>query len=486
MSNWAMQILDSLGTNKGKVSSDGSLFISGQPAAAGTAFSEATASKFMVVDHEGEPLHFDSEGAVKVSPHAVLFHDPVDGAQVVPDHRLWSWTGTTMTVAQNTAPSRITLNAASITTVNTNQTLTSLAQFATYRNGVVNFYGIVQPTNLPNTNAQADLGFGTASAATTPTDGAYFRWKSNNTFVCVVSFNGTEQESSAQVAPSPSVFSVMEIYWSAEKAVFEWTGSDAVEYEVTLSAATSQSSLTNVIRQPLFARVINTAIAPGAAPILELGEMLVLQNTLTFNEQLDDIVTTQLGRGLFQSPLSAFAQTANHANSTSPTSATLSNTAAGYTTLGGRFQFAAVVGAATDFALFGFQVPAGYKACITGIRIDTVLTGAAIATTATILDWSLAVNSTAVSLATVDSVPGAGPVTVAPRRIPLGVQGYALVAPNGPRQIGESAEQITVRFDPPLTAEPGRFIHVIVQVPVGTATASQIFRGDVMLTGYFK
>lgn len=55
------------------------------------------------------------------------------------------------------------------------------------------------------------------------------------------------------------------------------------------------------------------------------------------------------------------AQLENHTNSTAPTSATLSNTAAGYTTLGGRFQFAAVAGAATDYALFGFQVPAGSK-----------------------------------------------------------------------------------------------------------------------------
>ena len=44
--------------------------------------------------------------------------------------------------------------------------------------------------------------------------------------------------------------------------------------------------------------------------------------------------------------------TANHANSTSPSSATLANATAGYSTLGGRFQFAAILGAATDYARF--------------------------------------------------------------------------------------------------------------------------------------
>jgi hypothetical protein len=38
----------------------------------------------------------------------------------------------------------------------------------------------------------------------------------------------------------------------------------------------------------------------------------------------------------------------------------------------------------------------------------------------------------------------------------------------------------------PITVESGRFLHVIVQVPVGTATASQVIRGDVVVMGYFE
>ncbi len=114
------------------------------------------------------------------------------------------------------------------------------------------------------------------------------------------------------------------------------------------------------------------------------------------------------------------AQTANYANTAAPASATLSNTAAGYTTLGGQWQFAAVAGAETDYALFGFQVTAAAAASanknlfITGIRIEAVNTGAAVATTATLLQWGLAVGGTAVSLATADSATAG---TRAARRI---------------------------------------------------------------------
>lgn len=69
-----------------------------------------------------------------------------------------------------------------------------------------------------------------------------------------------------------------------------------------------------------------------------------------------------MGQSCVNAPDSATAgSTANYANTAAPASATLSNTAAGYTTLGGQFQFAAVAGE-TDYALFAFLVPAGAAA----------------------------------------------------------------------------------------------------------------------------
>jgi hypothetical protein len=449
-------------------------------------YTPLTGTGVMGVDARGEPMVFGYEGRVDTTQDQLVFYDPCDGAQTVPDHRVWTWNGTTMTVTQTTGPSRIILNGGAITTANTNIALQSLTQFITYHEADIYFHARVMPTALPANNAQCDFGIGTASGATTPTDGVYFRWKNNNTFVCVINRAGTEVESAAQTAPAAGEYSHMEIIYNTERAIFMWESPAGTPQEFTVSTPVAASSMTDTLRQPVLGRIVIGATPPGSAPQLSFGEVAVYQKTLDLKEPYHFMLASGLGRGAFQSPASAFAQTANHANSTSPTSATLSNTAAGYTTLGGRFQFAAVASAATDFALFGFQVPVGFKLCTTAVRIDTVLTGAAIATTATIFDWAVAVNSTAVSLATADSVPAAGPITVAPRRIPLGVQGYCLVAPNGPRQIGESGECLNVRLDPPLVCEPGRFFHIILQVFLGTATASQIFRGDALVHGYFE
>jgi hypothetical protein len=104
--------------------------------------------------------------------------------------------------------------------------------------------------------------------------------------------------------------------------------------------------------------------------------------------------------------------------------------------------------------------------------------GAAVATTAHLLQWSLGVGSTAVSLATVDAGTNGGR---APRRIPLGVQSLPVATP-----IGGAATAIDVKFDAPLHVAAGTFFHVIVKLPVGTATASQIIRGLVMVNGYFE
>lgn len=172
-----------------------------------------------------------------------------------------------------------------------------------------------------------------------------------------------------------------------------------------------------------------------------------------------------------------FTQLTNHANSTAPVAATLSNTAAGYSKVGGLWSAAALAGADTDYALFAYQVPTTLRAFITGIYISpTIVTGAANATTATILQWSLGVNANAVSLATSDTA-GVG----APRRIPLGMQScLASLAIGG--QIGPEVKQ---DFATPIVIEPGRFIHVILTIPVCTATSSEVLRGVVMVNGYF-
>ena len=121
-------------------------------------------------------------------------------------------------------------------------------------------------------------------------------------------------------------------------------------------------------------------------------------------------------------------------------------------------------------------MPSDRSLFITGVRIDAFVTGAANATTATVLDWGLGVNSTAVSLATTDSGS-----TYGPRRIPLGIQACFASTAIG----GQLTPTIDAMFPTPIVILPSRYLHVILQIPVGTATASEVIRGDVAFNGHF-
>ena len=230
---------------------------------------------------------------------------------------------------------------------------------------------------------------------------------------------------------------------------------------------------------PFAARIVTSASAPTLAPSLQVAAVTAYLSATDSNKPFSQQLA-QGGRASYQSPITPFAQTANFANSTTPTSATLSNTAAGYTTLGGKYQFVAVAGAVTDFALFGYQVPTGLQLVVTGIRINACNTGAAVATTATMLDWGIGTNASAVSLATADAL-GPPPTAWAPKRIALGQQGFIVGA-----AIGACANDIVHAFTTPVVVDSGRFFHVILQLPVGTATAAQVIRGAVTVEGYFE
>lgn len=244
----------------------------------------------------------------------------------------------------------------------------------------------------------------------------------------------------------------------------------------TVNTPSGQAYPFNAGRQQVFLRVYNGGSSPSLAPQIYMGQMIASQDDLNQNRPWSDTLAL-MGRGAYQSPVTPFGQTANHANSTSPVSGTPSNTVAGYSTLGGRWQIAAPASAATDLALFAFQVPAGYQLFVNSIGLSSINTGAiGSAITPTLLDWALGINASAVSLATAD---GAG--TWAPRRIPLGLQSFGLSA-----IIGAQASDLVRRFETPLVVDGGRYLHLILQVPLGAATASQVLRGDFFINGFFE
>jgi hypothetical protein len=174
--------------------------------------------------------------------------------------------------------------------------------------------------------------------------------------------------------------------------------------------------------------------------------------------------------GSLTNPLTTFGQLANYANSAAPASATLSNTAAGYTTLGGQWQFAAVAGAETDYALFAIQIPAPYAFRVRRVRINMLNTVVAVATTATVMQWGLGFNGSAVSLATGAPYPY--------MRKAIGVRSFPIGA-----AVGATVDP--VEWEGNEVVMPGRFFAIILKMPVATATATEIFRGTAFVEGHF-
>ena len=88
----------------------------------------------------------------------------------------------------------------------------------------------------------------------------------------------------------------------------------------------------------------------------------------------------------------------------------------------------------------------------------------------------MSVNCSAASLATVD---GAG--TWGPKPTTVGVQSYPLSA-----IIGAVTNTVSKNSDANLCCEGGRWVHIIVKIPVGANMASEEFRGKVGILGYFE
>lgn len=441
---------------------------------------EAALSGFVrLLDGDANEIITTENGALMVSQDNLLFFEQVDGSNL--NTNIWTTSVSTMTIGQTGG--YITLNSGSSLTSNVYAILQSVKYLPMYSYLPLRISVNARVPIAPGNNLLIEMGIGAVAGVSAPTDGAMFRWNSVGQLLAVVNNNGTETTavlSGAYSEPDgdeivlPPTVNDCHLY---EIVVVE----DEVQFfvdDVKAAAISVPAGLAypvNSGRLPIFARVANINGSPSFAPQLSIGQVTAVQQGVTMNRPWSEMLAS-LGRGAHQSPVTAFGQTANHVNSTSPSSAALSNTAAGYTTLGGRYQFAAVVGAATDYALFAFQVPTGYQLFVTGINISATVLGIAVVT-ATVLDWGLGVNGSAVSLATAESPP----TTWAPRRIPLGVQGLLALA-----GIGQGPADLNRRFDPPLVVDSARYLHVILQVPSGAATASLIIRGNVSIQGYFE
>jgi hypothetical protein len=418
------------------------------------------------VDGSYKAIRVDRYGNLRVGFDTLLMRDECEGTTL--NSQIWTSAVSGFAVAQS-ATNGVQFNSGAVLTSGSYAAITTNKQFQKQAGFPLRFRCRVRVVN--QSNGVFEFGFGAAPASTGAIPfGAFWRYTATGTIVPVLSYSSTDVVVGTDISASinSANYYSWEVVIDSQQVRFICTTSGVVVSEQVIVLPTTQPGLFGVTHIPAFLRLWNSA-APPAAPTAYMDSASVVSL---------DIVTNRIwshqqaanGQGAEVNP-TTFASNVNWTNSTAPANATLSNTAAGYSTLGGLFGFAAVAGAATDYCLFGLQIPTPYTFVMTGAHVSAYNTGAAVATTATLLQWGAFCNSPAVSLAS------AAPLM----RAPIGAQSFLVGA-----AIGQTATELDVIFDAPLRTDPGRYGGIILRIPVGTATASQVIQGSVTMRGYFE
>jgi hypothetical protein len=416
------------------------------------------------------PIRLDRLGGVASADYQSLLTDTFEGTTINPNR--WLITATTMAATQASSTGLL-FNSGSITTLNTGYMIQSSKKFLKTQRAPLQMK--LRARMVHFANAIMELGYGDATTFNgAVTTGAFWRRSATGTLLPVVVFNSSDI--------SAGMEDISSLVNSSNHYTFDIFADDE---EVTFTCQDTSTGLLiskQIVKLPMSAprllsagsigaqiRLYNSGTAPATAAQLILTDITVNQLDCQTNKPWSDTMSCN-SRASWENPFTG-AQLPAWANSVEPGNATLSNTTATYgnTVLGGKFQFAAVAGAVTDYILFGFQVPVPANLVITGVDIDTWNTGAAVATTPTLLTWSLGFGSTAISLVT----------TLI--RVPLGAQSMPVGA-----AIGQTAGRIVKQFRSPVFVPSGRFLHLILRMPVATATASQVIAGMVNFEGYYE
>ena len=378
---------------------------------------------------------------------------------------------TTMTAVWGTGG--LLFNGTSITTTTTAARVRSYATFPLLDPGTLNISSTVMFSQQPVANTLVDFGLflDVASNPFAPTDGVFFRLTSAGMYG-VINHNGTESTTSVFDFTYTTTQFYQFLIVVHEREVNFWI--DGVLYaSLNTPVGQGQPYLSEAL--PFAMRHAIVGGAAGGVFQATLKNYSVSIGGLQISDTLGEINNRMVGayQGLSGGTMGTLASYVNNADPTA--SAALSNTAALVTGLGGQFRFNAGVTAVTDGIVVSYQVPAttvstrNRRLKVNGIRLSCVNTGVAVATTASVIQWSLAFGHTAVSLAT-----GEAAATKAPRRIPVGIMSWPIAAAVGAPPTGGDIE---LKFESPIYVNPGEFFAFVAKFIIGTATASQVIWG---------
>lgn len=388
-----------------------------------------------------------------------------------------NWFSLAVTMSLAVSQNFVQINSALTTTINTYYAIRTYRTFPVYGTFVTEATIFFQYRAFAiQQGVTVEMGFGLPpAAATNPTDGVFFRFAANGTFVAVRSYNGAEVMSDPLAIPAVGLTHKLTIRMAVGTAYF-FVNDMLV---ATLAANLRMAKITQSGNLPLMLRVSNSG-TPLTGVILAVSHVSVLVRDLGRARQWPDMLTGWGGNALQLPQGNANGQTTTYANSAAPNAITPVNATTGYTTLGGLFAINSLGSGETDYLIFAFQPGTALSSAaplrlvrVRGIWINCVVLGAAVAATETVIQWGIGVSSTAVSLATANA---AG--TKAYRRH---VVGYSSFQINDASGAGSRTQAIYVPFSAPLDFGPTEFCSVFAKFIRGTAVGGQVYRGGVGL-----
>jgi hypothetical protein len=341
------------------------------------------------------------------------------------------------------------------------------------------------------TNELFAAGLGLPSAAgTLPTDGVYYQLTSAG-LIGVIAYNGTTTQTGTLKAigdlTTGSLFKSVIVIGEAD--VEFWLDDELLG---TLASPAANGQPYQTPNLPAFIQKFCTGTVSNTNT-MRVSDITVSMLDIQYPRPAAVMAATegQMGyvgqNGGTMGTTQAVGTITGGSTPALPTSAGGSNSTANVTGLGGWGAINAPATGATDYIATSFQNPAGginqtpRNLIVHGIRISTINTGAAVATTPTTLLWSVAFGHNTVTMNTTETASFVNNTAHAPRRVQLGFQSAAVGAAIGAKY----ADDIFVPLTTPIVVRPGEFLATIVKVVIGTATASQTITFNVMFDSYF-
>lgn len=420
-------------------------------------------------DVNDKELRLGSSGKLRTGESHVIFFDPIEEDNF--NELIWL-SSSAGGMEFNQSNGVLTLNSNGTTTSGAFTLLKTRKRPLNINSSPVSF--TARNSVNPTPGFVIEAGIGQVSGSEEP-EGAFFRLDKNGNLLGVINTNGVSN--SATLIPSGSVPT-------------DWTRGEVEigidEANFRLRDRTTNTDIDKILLLPSsapnflasshfegFLRTLNKTATDGSGSF-KLSHVVGERRDITANKTWENQMA-QIGRSSVIDP-KTFEQSAHYANNTAPTIATLSNTTPSYDTLGGLYLFDAVSGSETDYALFGYQVPGENQLVVKTVQFDAVNVGSKVDNnTGTVLQWAIGVDSVSSSL----DVPG----TFGPKIIPIGYQ----VAEPGDR-IGDRYEPSPIDWTPdiPVAVDGGRYLHIIVRIPIAVPKGGQQVRGTVAINGYFE